>query len=86
MFNQRKTWLSGVVAGLMMAASVTASAEEKKAVSNYFCTLRLCDNPQAANPLPVCAVCGVTHGERGAIADPSPPWVIRLFCFAGEQC
>ncbi len=29
MFTQRKTWLSGVVAGLMMAASVTASAEEK---------------------------------------------------------
>lgn len=29
MFTQRKTWLSGVVAGLMMAAYVTASAEEK---------------------------------------------------------
>ncbi len=29
MFTQRKTWLSGAVAGLMMAASVTASAEEK---------------------------------------------------------
>ncbi|MEC5341861.1 spermidine/putrescine ABC transporter substrate-binding protein PotF [Brenneria populi] len=29
MFTQRKKWLSGVVAGLMMAASVTASAEEK---------------------------------------------------------
>lgn len=29
MFTHRKTWLSGVVAGLLMAASVTASAEEK---------------------------------------------------------
>ncbi|PWC10385.1 spermidine/putrescine ABC transporter substrate-binding protein PotF [Brenneria roseae subsp. americana] len=29
MFTQRKKWLSGVVAGLLMAASVTASAEEK---------------------------------------------------------
>ncbi|AIR68217.1 spermidine/putrescine ABC transporter substrate-binding protein PotF [Dickeya fangzhongdai] len=29
MFTQRKKWFSGVLAGLMMAASVTASAEEK---------------------------------------------------------
>ncbi|MDN5680972.1 MAG: spermidine/putrescine ABC transporter substrate-binding protein PotF, partial [Ewingella sp.] len=29
MFTLRKKWLSGVVAGLVMAASVTASAEEK---------------------------------------------------------
>ena len=29
MVTQRKKWLSGVVAGLLMAASVTASAEEK---------------------------------------------------------
>jgi putrescine transport system substrate-binding protein len=29
MFTHRKTWLSGVVVGLLMAASVTASAEEK---------------------------------------------------------
>jgi len=29
MFTQRKKWLSGVVAGLVMATSVTASAEEK---------------------------------------------------------
>ncbi|MCV9879968.1 spermidine/putrescine ABC transporter substrate-binding protein PotF [Brenneria izbisi] len=29
MLAQRKSWLSGVVAGLLMAASVTASAEEK---------------------------------------------------------
>ncbi|WP_114193465.1 spermidine/putrescine ABC transporter substrate-binding protein PotF [Edaphovirga cremea] len=29
MFTHLKTWLSGVVAGLLMAASVTASAEEK---------------------------------------------------------
>ncbi|QCR35810.1 spermidine/putrescine ABC transporter substrate-binding protein PotF [Nissabacter sp. SGAir0207] len=29
MFTPRKKWLSGVVAGLLMAASVTASAEEK---------------------------------------------------------
>ncbi|ACT07227.1 MULTISPECIES: spermidine/putrescine ABC transporter substrate-binding protein PotF [Dickeya] len=29
MFTQRKKWLSGVLTGLMMAASVTASAEEK---------------------------------------------------------
>lgn len=29
MFTPRKTWLTGVVAGLLMAASVTASAEEK---------------------------------------------------------
>ncbi|QQK72510.1 spermidine/putrescine ABC transporter substrate-binding protein PotF [Pectobacterium versatile] len=29
MFTQRKKWLSGVVTGLLMAASVTASAEEK---------------------------------------------------------
>ncbi|GAB7215133.1 hypothetical protein OS42_17440 [Dickeya oryzae] len=29
MFTQRKKWLSGVLAGLMVAASVTASAEEK---------------------------------------------------------
>lgn len=29
MFTQRRKWLSGVVAGLVMAASVTASAEEK---------------------------------------------------------
>ncbi|MFC3395905.1 spermidine/putrescine ABC transporter substrate-binding protein PotF [Brenneria rubrifaciens] len=29
MFTQRKKWLSGVVAGLLMAASVTASAEDK---------------------------------------------------------
>ncbi|ACS86071.1 spermidine/putrescine ABC transporter substrate-binding protein PotF [Musicola paradisiaca] len=29
MFTQRKTWLSGVLAGLLMAASVTATAEEK---------------------------------------------------------
>ncbi len=31
MVTQRKKWLSGVVAGLLMAASVTASAEEKNA-------------------------------------------------------
>lgn len=29
MFTQRKKWLSGVAAGLLMAASVSASAEEK---------------------------------------------------------
>ncbi|KAA9001059.1 spermidine/putrescine ABC transporter substrate-binding protein PotF [Affinibrenneria salicis] len=29
MFTQRKTWLSGVVAGLLMTASVTASAQDK---------------------------------------------------------